>query len=63
MTRYRTFKRSCRDWEEFSAARKITDMRGLTEEEAWKRCDKWNKNRTPAQVRAGTKLEYEKEDS
>jgi hypothetical protein len=63
MTRYRTFKRSCRNWKEFGSARKITDQRGLTYEEAFMRCQEWNKDRTPAQVNAGTKLEFEKEDT
>lgn len=56
---YRTFKRSCRNWEEFGSARKFTDMKGLTLEQARARCDRFNENRTPAQIRAGTKLEFE----
>lgn len=58
---YRTFKRSATNWQEFAHGRKITDERGLTEDEARRRCEQWNKNRTPAQVRKGTKLEFEKE--
>ena len=63
MSKYRTFKRSCRDWEEFSAACKVTDQRGLTYEEAVARCREWNSNRSSAQVRSGTKLEFEKEEA
>jgi len=57
--RYRTFKRAARSWEEFASARKTTDIRGLTYEEACARCREWNKSRTPAQVRRGMKLEFE----
>ena len=36
---YRTFKRSCRNWQEFAKARKFTDMTGLTYDRARDRCD------------------------
>jgi hypothetical protein len=55
---YKTFKRSCRNWQEFSSARKITDETGLTYDEAKRRCEQFNANRTPAQIRRGTKLEF-----
>lgn len=58
---YRTFKRSCRNWEEFAKARKITDARGLTWEEARRRCEEFEANMTAAQKRRGTKLEFERE--
>lgn len=58
MTTYRTFKRSCRNWQEFSRARKITVDTGLTLEEAQRACDRYNENRTRAQIRKGTKLEF-----
>lgn len=58
---YRTFKRSCRNWTEFAKARKITEDRGLTYEEAKKRCEEFNKNLTPRQISKGTKMEFEKE--
>lgn len=61
MTTYRTFKRSCRNWQEFARARKTTHDRGLTYEEARRQCDEYNNNRTPAQKRRGTKLELEAE--
>jgi hypothetical protein len=61
MATYRTFKRSARNWGEFSSARKITVDRGLTEDEARRACDRFNNNRTAAQVRRGTKLEYIRE--
>lgn len=60
-TTYRTFIRSATSWETLAQARKTTDMRGLSEEDARDRCREWNKNRTAAQVRKGTKLEYEAE--
>ena len=61
MATYRTFTRSARNWDEFSKARKITYDRGLTLEEARRQCEQFNKNRTPAQIRKGTKLEFDTE--
>lgn len=58
MTTYKTFKRSCNNWEEFGNARKVTDETGLTYEEAQRRCQRFNDNRTAAQKRRGTKLEF-----
>jgi len=58
MTTYRTFKRSCRNWQEFASARKLTQETGLTLEQAKQRCEDFNNNRTSAQVRKGTKLEF-----
>lgn len=59
---YKTFKRSVTCWADFARARKYTDRRGLTYEEALARCDWWNDNRTPAQIRRGTKMEFTKEN-
>ncbi|MFA5321943.1 MAG: hypothetical protein WC373_04660 [Smithella sp.] len=59
MVYYKTFKRSCTGWESFAKARKMTDETELTLEQARQRCDKFNDHRTPAQVRRGTKLEFE----
>lgn len=56
---FRTFKRSCTDWRTFARARKITEETGLTYEQAAQRCKDFNNNRTPAQIRKGTKLEFE----
>ena len=58
---YRTFKRSCRNWTEFASARKMTEDRGLSYEQARERCEEFNRNRTSAQIRKGTKMEFEKE--
>jgi hypothetical protein len=58
---YRTFKRSCVNWKQFGSTRKITDERGLTLEEARRRCDAFNNNRTAVQIKKGTKMEYEGE--
>lgn len=58
---YKTFKRSCRNWQEFARARKITVDTGLTIDEARRACDRFNDNRTAAQIRRGTKLEFTKE--
>lgn len=58
---YRTFKRSATNWEQFASARKITVDRGLTYEEAQRACKAFNDNRTAAQIRKGTKLEFDSE--
>lgn len=63
MPKYRTFKRSCRNWTEFASAHKITDMSGLTYEEARQRCENLNKDLTPAQLRRETRYEFEKEET
>ena len=59
MTYYRTFKRSCTGWKSFSSARKITEETGLTLPQAQQRCKDYNDNRTPAQIRKGTKMEID----
>ena len=56
---YRTFKRSATNWKTFASARKITEETGLTYEQAQERCQQYNNNRTSAQVRNGTKMEFE----
>jgi hypothetical protein len=58
MTTYRTFKRSGTSWEQFANARKITEERGLSYAEALDRCKEFNDNRSPAQIRKGTMLEF-----
>ena len=58
---YRTFKRSARNFKEFARARKTTVSRGLTEEQARAECQRFNKSLTPAQVKRGTRMEFEKE--
>lgn len=60
-TTYRVFKRSATSFEEFASARKYEVGRGLAREEAQRMCEEWNRRRTPAQIRRGTKLEFEKE--
>lgn len=58
MTYYKTFKRSATNWKQFSSGRKITEETGLTYEQARERCQTFNANRTPAQKRRGTMLEF-----
>ena len=58
MTLYKTFKRSCRNWQEFASARKITSETDLTFEQARQRCEEFNASRSPAQVKRGTKMEF-----
>lgn len=58
---YRTFKRSCSNWQGFARARKITVSRGLTFSEAYDDCEKFNDNRTAAQIKKGLKMEFELE--
>ena len=59
--RYTTFKRSASDWQTFARARKITVARGLTHAQALAACEEFNRNRTAAQRRRGTRLEFERE--
>lgn len=61
METYRTFKRSCTDWKSFGSARKTTVDTRLSYDEARNQCQSYNENRTPAQVRKGTKMEFERE--
>lgn len=61
MAKYRTFLRSARNWQEFSTARKITQDRNLTQDEALRRCRDYNDNRTSTQIRRGTKMEFTSE--
>lgn len=58
MQTYRTFLRSCTNWQSFARARKITQDTGLTYEEARQRCEAYNSNRTSRQIRKGTKMEF-----
>lgn len=57
--KYRTFKRTAKNWEQFARASKRTVDRNLTYEEAQRSCAEFNNNRTAAQVKAGTKMEFE----
>jgi hypothetical protein len=61
MNTYCTFLRSCTSWEEFSSARKRIVDRGLTADEARRACKAYNASRSAAQVRRGTKKEWESE--
>lgn len=56
---YRVFSRSARNWQEFANARKRTIDTGLTYEQARRACREFNENRTPAQIKRGTKYEFE----
>ena len=55
---YYVFKRSAVSFESFARAKKTTLARGLTYEEAQRYCARWNADRTPAQIRKGTKAEF-----
>lgn len=59
MTYYKTFKRSCTGWDSFARARKMTQSTGITLEQARQECDEFNDHRTKAQIRKGTKMEFE----
>lgn len=61
MQTYQVFKRSATNFEEFSSARKMTVRTGDTLEQAREKCKALNENRTQAQIRKGTKLEFERE--
>lgn len=54
---YTVFKRSCTDWRSFARGRRITIATRLTYAEALRMCEQFNTNRTPAQIRKGTKAE------
>jgi hypothetical protein len=57
--RYRTVTRSARNFDEFSTAKKRVSDRNLSRDEARRACDEFNSNRTAAQIRRGTKMEFE----
>lgn len=56
--RYTVFKRSCTSFRTMASARKITVERNLTATEAIRLCDSFNNDRTVAQIRRGTKMEF-----
>jgi hypothetical protein len=56
---YRTFTRRAKNWEQFATARKHAIDRNLTLDEARRACTAFNDHRTEAQVRDGTKMEFE----
>lgn len=62
METYKTFKRSCRNWQQFAKARKITVDTKLTYEQARQRCEDFNAARTARQKGKGTMLECQRED-
>ena len=55
---YVVFRRSATCWVSFASANKTVVRKGLTREEARRICDQFNSNRTPGQVRRGTKFEF-----
>jgi hypothetical protein len=55
---YQIFKRSARNFEEFSQAEKINMEEAETIQEAREICANFNDNRTEAEIEAGTKLEF-----
>lgn len=58
-----TFKRSCRNWEEFASAEKIIQETGLTYQEAKEACRQFNDNLTEKEIEVGTKLEFTDSDN
>jgi hypothetical protein len=59
--RYKTFIRSATNWDSFARARKHTVDTGLTYDEARRACQAYNDNRSSAQIRKGTKMEFTRE--
>jgi hypothetical protein len=59
--KFRTFKRTCRNWRQYASARKMSDMAGLTYDEARRRCEYLNAMLTPQQKRRGTRYEFEQQ--
>ena len=62
MRTYRTFMRAARNIEEFSRAKKIEVQTGLSYGEAREECEIFNTTRSPEQVNAGMKMEFEAEE-
>ncbi len=60
MTRYQTFTRTAASFEDFPVAEKRVIERDLSFEEALENCRQFNDNRTPAERKAGTKMEFRK---
>ncbi len=58
---YFTFKRSARNFEEFSKAEKEIIETDLSIDEDRAACDDFNKNRTEKEIEDGTKLEFEEQ--
>jgi len=56
---YKVFKRSARNFNEFANATKYHVQSGLTYEEAQNMCRDFNDNRTSAQIKRGTKYEFQ----
>lgn len=55
---YTVFKRSARNWEEFSAARRTVIRKNLTLGEAQQLCRNYNKELSERQINRGTKYEF-----
>ena len=55
---YKTFIRSCTNWQTFAKGRKMTQDTGLDYDTAKSRCAEYNKDRTPRQIRKGTMMEF-----
>lgn len=58
MKTYYTFKRSCKNWQEFASAEKITVTTGLSYDEAREECKEYNDNLSEADIENGTKMEF-----
>lgn len=56
--KFKVFRGSCRDWQEFVKARKFHVTWAFSTEEAVRICSSFNDNRTPAQIKRGTKYEF-----
>ena len=61
MATYKTFIRSARNFRELATARKKTVRTGLSYEQALLDCEAFNNNRDPAQIRAGTTMEFSRD--
>lgn len=58
---YRTFIRSCNNWQQFGSARKMTVDRDLDYNTARDRCQEYKNNRTSRQIKKGTMMEFERQ--
>lgn len=57
---YRVFSRTCKNWDQFATAKKITIVENKTLDEARGICFQFNETRNPTQIKRGMKYEFER---
>ena len=61
LTFYRTFIRSCTNWQTFAKGRKTTVSTGQTYQQVVDACKAYNDVRDARQIRKGTMMEFERQ--